>query len=482
MDMQTGAELLDYLLHHHEDEVLEFKHNRHSPEEVSEYISALANSAVLQHKGEAYLVFGIDDTTREVVGTNFNPAVDKKGGVPFKNWLATVLSHNGVLKFVTVNHLQGRVEIVIIPKAQTYPVKASGKVYLRIGESKKSVAKHPELEHKLWNELLKISYEEGAATGLVTRERIFDLLDMSVYFSRQGRTAPDEESILQCMINEGVILQKTGYYMITNMGALLFARNINDFEGLSNKVARLIRYKGTDKRAIERTIDGARGIAISMDNLIDTIMLLLPADEYRDGAGRTPRPFLSRTAVRELVINMLIHQDLTAIGYAPRIEIYDDRIEFSNAGEPIIDTARFLDFNSSRNEKLARLTRAMHLCEEQGTGFDIVEKTCEELYLPSPSIQAGDGFTKITIFDHKNLRQFSASDRTNLVYMHSCLQQVNHDTLSNQSLRQRFPADMMSSTVASRWITEALDARHIKPVDPDSQSRKYARYVPFWSA
>lgn len=84
MDMQTGAELLDYLLQHHEDEVLEFKHNRHSPEEVSEYISALANSAVLQHKGEAYLVFGIDDITREVVGTNFNPAVDKKGGVPSK--------------------------------------------------------------------------------------------------------------------------------------------------------------------------------------------------------------------------------------------------------------------------------------------------------------------------------------------------------------------------------------------------------------
>lgn len=46
-----------------ESEWVEFKHNNANPEEIGEYISALANSATLQGKESGYLVWGVEDTS-----------------------------------------------------------------------------------------------------------------------------------------------------------------------------------------------------------------------------------------------------------------------------------------------------------------------------------------------------------------------------------------------------------------------------------
>jgi predicted HTH transcriptional regulator len=61
-------------------------------------------------------------------------------------------------------------------------------------------------------------------------------------------------------------------------------------------------------------------------------------------------------AVRELVANALIHQDLFETGVGPMIEIFDDRIEITSPGEPLVDTRRFVGTPPrSRNEALASL-------------------------------------------------------------------------------------------------------------------------------
>ncbi len=57
-----------------ETEWVEFKHNNADAPMVGEYISALANSAALLGKQSAYIVWGVDDETQEVIGTDFKPA------------------------------------------------------------------------------------------------------------------------------------------------------------------------------------------------------------------------------------------------------------------------------------------------------------------------------------------------------------------------------------------------------------------------
>ena len=60
-----------------ETEWLEFKLNDDRPDEIGEYLSALANSAALAGKAFAYMVWGIEAGTHDIVGTTFSPGSRK---------------------------------------------------------------------------------------------------------------------------------------------------------------------------------------------------------------------------------------------------------------------------------------------------------------------------------------------------------------------------------------------------------------------
>lgn len=70
-----------------ETEWFEFKANFHSREEIGERISALSNSACILKKPYAYLVFGVDDKTHSIVGTDFCARSAKKGNEELEMWL-----------------------------------------------------------------------------------------------------------------------------------------------------------------------------------------------------------------------------------------------------------------------------------------------------------------------------------------------------------------------------------------------------------
>ncbi|WDT81353.1 MAG: hypothetical protein MPW14_06300 [Candidatus Manganitrophus sp.] len=90
-------------------------------------------------------------------------------------------------------------------------------------------------------------------------------------------------------------------------------------------------------------------------------------------------------AVRELVANALIHQDFFVTGAGPTVEIFDDRIEITNPGDPLVDPERFVDTPPrSRNEALASLMRRFRICEERGSGIDKVVFQTGVLSIPGP--------------------------------------------------------------------------------------------------
>ena len=119
--------------------------------------------------------------------------------------------------------------------------------------------------------------------------------------------------------------------------------------------------------------DGQRGYAAGFQGLVDYIDGLLPRNELIGKAFREERPLYPSIAIRELIANALIHQDMTITGAGPLIELFSDRMEITNPGAPLVSPDRFLDSPPrSRNEALASLMRRMKLCEEQGTGIDKV--------------------------------------------------------------------------------------------------------------
>ena len=71
---------------------VEFKENNANPQDIGEYLSALSNAAALQGQANGYVVWGVKDTSREVVGTNFQPGKSKVGNEDLVNWLIRLLS------------------------------------------------------------------------------------------------------------------------------------------------------------------------------------------------------------------------------------------------------------------------------------------------------------------------------------------------------------------------------------------------------
>ena len=75
-----------------ETEWVEFKHNNADPDDIGEYLSALANSAALLGKVTAWLVWGIDDHSHDILGTDFNPRLAKVHNQELESWLLQQLS------------------------------------------------------------------------------------------------------------------------------------------------------------------------------------------------------------------------------------------------------------------------------------------------------------------------------------------------------------------------------------------------------
>lgn len=163
------------------------------------------------------------------------------------------------------------------------------------------------------------------------------------------------------------------------------------------------------------------------------------------------------------------------------VEIFDNRIEITNPGKPLIDPMRFVDHNpESRNEILARFMRRLNICEERGSGIDKVVFECEYNQLPAPEIIVGDNYTRVILYGHKGFKEMDKQDKVRACYLHACLKYVSGEYMTNQSLRERFRIEEHNYSIASRIIADTKDANLIKDYDPDNKSRTYAKYVPYW--
>ena len=280
---------------------------------------------------------------------------------------------------------------------------------------------------------------------------------------------------------DGLIVKNDNGYSITNLGGILFAKNLHDFKSLERKIVRVVQYKGNNKLETILDEEFPQGYAVGFTALVKYINDLLPRNEVIGDALRKDVRMYPQLAIRELVANSIIHQDFGVTGTATIIEIYNDRIEFSNAGSPLIDTFRFIDEYRSRNEKLASLMRRMKICEEKGSGIDKVIFQCEVFQLPAPRFISSDVHTRAILYAHKQLRDMDRNDKIRAVYQHACLKWVSNDYMTNQSLRERFNIDDHNYSIASRLIKEAILEGVIKDADIDNKSKKFAKYLPCWA-
>jgi len=147
-----------------ETEWLELKCNWNKPEDIGKVISAISNSAVLHRKNRGFVIWGINDITHNIDGTNFNPSRTKKGNEELENWLAHNLHPNINLEFHDYwNENDKKVVLLIIQATVSIPVRFIDTEYIRIGSYTKKLRDFPEKERILWNLLSTHPFESGIA-------------------------------------------------------------------------------------------------------------------------------------------------------------------------------------------------------------------------------------------------------------------------------------------------------------------------------
>ena len=453
-----------------ESQHLEFKEAKvqFDNRKLYKYCVAIAN------EGGGYLLLGIADAPpRKVVGT-----------AAFRNPVEMAAKLFEALGFRVdieeVAHPDGRILVFHIPsRPRGTAYHLDGAYLMRSGE---------ELVPMSEDQLRRI-FAEGGPDWLeepsrqkLDAQQVVDLLDTQAFFELLKLPYPSERAgVLDRLLQERLIDDLPDGLSIRRLGALLLAKRLENFPDLVRKAPRVVVYSGASKLETKLDRSGGMGYAVGFQGLVQFVMSQQPQNEIIEDALRKEVKLAPEVVIRELVANALIHQDFRIGGASVMVEIYSNRIEISNPGDPIVPIERFIDGYQSRNERLADLMRRMGICEEKSSGIDKVIHAAEVFQLPAPDFRAGYQRTIVTIYGPKDFDEMARDDRVRACYQHCALKWVMSERMTNTTLRERFHLPESKSAIVSQIIAAAIEEGMIKPDEAVGSSRKYARYLPFWA-
>ena len=343
--------------------------------------------------------------------------------------------------------------------------------------------RHRQVHEGLIARLGKSNWEDAVAKEHLEQDQVLELLDWEKYFQRTKNPKPiASEEILERLETESLIRKNdAGKWNITNLGAILFARNLSNFGVLmARKGVRLAVYRGDGKTSeVKDKRDGEKGYVLDCDDILDRIYDHVHVREKINDLYREDIPDFSRRAIRELLVNALIHQDFRITGADPQIYMFRNRLQIDNPGESLVAPERMIDSSPrSRNPKLANLMCRMDFCEERGSGVDIVIK--ESYKFPPPEFRVENDSTQVILHGPRDFRQITKVERVRACYQHAVIMHLDGGRMTNATLRDRFglSGSGSSSVFASGVIRDAVHEGWIKSLDP---GHPRSGYVPIWA-
>jgi ATP-dependent DNA helicase RecG len=369
-----------------ETEWFEFKRNHWEPRLLGEYLSALANSACLAGQPHGYLLFGIDDATHEVVGTQFDPYATKaKGTQDLLPWLAAGLRPNAGVEPHIVEHPGGRVVLFEIGPARDQPVAFYGTAFIRVGSSKTELRNHPEKARALWTRQRDWSAEvcEAATPADLDPEAVVKAREQFVvkHPSQASDVAGWDDLTF---LNKARVLKQG---VVTNTAILLLGR-AESATLLSPAVAKISWVlKDADNRELDYEHFGPPFLLAGdrlQKRIRNLIVRALPSGTLFPQEITQYDPWV----IREALHNCIAHQDYSLHGRIVVVE-FPDRVLLTNVGDFLpgdIETVIRQDAPQAiyRNPFLADAMVELNLIDTQGGGIKRMFETQRRRSFPLP--------------------------------------------------------------------------------------------------
>ena len=268
--------------------------------------------------------------------------------------------------------------IIHVREGVDKPYHCGSGFYLRVGPNSQKLRRDEIIEF-LKSEG-KVRFEDMVSNRFLFEEH-FDPTKLRDFLRRAGITAVLEPGAT--LVNLGVAERQEGKVLVNNAGVLLFARNLADI--YFHTVVTCALYKGTEKVNVLDRKDFNSDIVSSVENaMVFLKQHLRLAYEFTGATRRKEVPEIPYDALREAVINAVIHRDYFERGANVMVEIFDDRVEITNPGglPKGLKPEEFGTKSVLRNPILADLFHRAGYIERMGTGIGRMRELMDKAGLP----------------------------------------------------------------------------------------------------
>ena len=382
-------EIFNKLRYHHEDEVVEFKkaENNFDFDDLGKYFSALSNEANLRDKGFAWLVFGVHDKTREILGTSYKNSM--KSLQKLKQDLSQHTTDNNTFRDIYELEVEGkRVLMFQIPAApRGIPMAWQGHFYARRGESLAA------LDMNKYEEIRRQTVNEDWSKQIADGATITDLDEKAIMKAREGYKEhyPNQKKEVDSWSDE-VFLNKAKITIdgkITHAAILLLGKP----ESLHfiNHIGEIVwRLAGKDNVGQVFTIPFLLTTTEVMHKIRNYPFKIFPKNSFLPGEGMK----YDSEVILEALHNSIAHQNYLENQRIIVIE-RENELEFRNCGgffdgtyEDYITGERIP--RKYRNQFLAQAMANIKMIDTEGFGIHKMFVSQKERWLPMPDYDKSD--------------------------------------------------------------------------------------------
>lgn len=372
-----------------ETEWVEFKLNNEKPEEIGEYLSALSNGAALHGKPFGYIVWGIEDGTRRILGTTFQPRRAKVGNEALENWLLRLLTPRIDL---TIHEFErDGLPLVLweVQAANSTPVRFQSDAFIRVGSYKKKLKDFSEKERRLW-QLLSGTQQDWSAQ-IVEAASLDDLDPEALHFARtQYRVKHPQHANEVDSWDDVTFLNKAKACIggkVTHAALILLGKDESSHL-LAPAVAQLSWILRNETNVEQDYEHFGLPLILSSDRILQKVRNLtirhLPIGTLFPQEVSQYDPWV----MRETLHNCIAHQDYTLHGRISLVETPDSLL-FTNMGTFIPGTVEDMIRSDSppaiyRNKFLADAMVNLNMIDTIGSGIKKMFMAQRQRNFPMP--------------------------------------------------------------------------------------------------
>jgi len=341
------------------------------------------------------LILGVDDKNRDILGIENPFELEEKISNTIHDSIRPSIS-----PYIRIINLKNRqlLSVQILPgQLKPYYLASKGLekgTYIRIGSTNRQA------------DLSAIEELKRQAYGISYLDQMFFQCDknaldkeaLNVFFMRLLGV---KKLSLNHFFHYVTLKKNNGDIFPTFIGVILFGKeNLPELREFDYSKIKITRYKGIDRTEILSTQFFELPLALKIESIIDYTLSEIPNAQKLVGAKRERIPLLPAFAVREAVINAIVHRDYSLKGASVQVDIFNDRCIITSPG--VLPGTLSIDLlgqgiSEIRNRSLTRIFRGAGFMEELGSGISRMIQEMKKSGNPRPEFEEKGQYFCVTL-------------------------------------------------------------------------------------